>query len=100
MTKPYSEKTAQEIDERVHLLIENAYERAKQILTDNYEKVEKLARLLLEREVIFTEDVRNILGERPFPESETESVDETAPSSENTPEEETETPNPTNIEER
>ena len=67
MTKPYSEKTAQEIDERVHLLIEKAYARAKQILTENYDKVEQLAKILLEREVIFTEDVQNILGERPFP---------------------------------
>ncbi len=75
MTKPYSEKTAQEIDERVHLLIEESYKRAKQILTDNYEKVEALAKILLEREVIFTEDVRNILGERPF---ETEKSEEPA----------------------
>ena len=67
MTKPYSEKTAQEIDERVHLLIEKAYARAKQILVENYDKVEQLAKILLEREVIFTEDVQNILGERPFP---------------------------------
>jgi len=67
MTKPYSEKTAQEIDERVHLLIEKAYARAKQILAENYDKVEQLAKILLEREVIFTEDVQIILGERPFP---------------------------------
>ena len=66
MTKPYSEKTAQDIDERVHLLIEESYNRAKKILKDNYDKVEQLAKLLLEREVIFTEDVQNILGERPF----------------------------------
>ena len=66
MTKPYSEKTAQEIDERVHLLIETAYNRAKGILTENYSKVEQLAKLLLEREVIFSEDVQNILGDRPF----------------------------------
>ncbi len=66
MTKPYSEKTAQEIDERVHELIESSYRRAVKILKDNYEKVEQLAQLLLEREVIFTEDVKNILGERPF----------------------------------
>ena len=72
MTKPYSEKTAQEIDERVHLLIEKSYNRAKTILQDNYEKVEQLAKLLLEREVIFTEDVQNILGERPFQTQETE----------------------------
>ena len=75
MTKPYSEKTAQEIDERVHLLIEKSYNRAKTILQDNYDKVEKLAKLLLEREVIFTEDVQNILGERPFQIQETELTD-------------------------
>ena len=72
MTKPYSEKTAQEIDERVHLLIEKSYDRAKKILQDNYDKVEQLAKLLLEREVIFTEDVQNILGDRPFQPQETE----------------------------
>ena len=72
MTKPYSEKTAQEIDERVHLLIEKSYDRAKTILQDNYDKVEQLAKLLLEREVIFTEDVQNILGDRPFQPQETE----------------------------
>ncbi len=75
MTKPYSEKTAQEIDERVHLLIEESYRRAKQILTDNYEKVETLAKLLLEREVIFTEDVQRILGDRPFPVETPETVE-------------------------
>jgi len=76
MTKPYSEKTAEEIDERIHLLIEKAYNCAKQILTDNYEKVETLAKLLLEREVIFTEDVKRILGPRPFAKEDetTESV--------------------------
>ncbi len=88
MTKPYSEKTAQEIDERVHLLIEKSYNRAKTILQDNYENVEKLAKLLLEREVIFTEDVQNILGERPFQSKETETVlaattNEQAPETEN-----------------
>ena len=72
MTKPYSERTAQEIDERVHLLVENAYNRAKGILTENYAKVEQLAELLLEREVIFSEDVQNILGDRPFPPKEVE----------------------------
>ena len=74
MTKPYSERTAQEIDERVHLLVEEAYKRAKKILQENYDKVEQLAKLLLEREVIFTEDVQNILGERPFKPQETEPV--------------------------
>lgn len=92
MTKPYSEKTAQEIDERVHLLIEESYKRAKQILIDNYDKVETLAKLLLEREVIFTEDVQNILGDRPF---KTEEVVET-PAPEAKPADEPE--NPTNTE--
>ena len=104
MTKPYSEKTAQEIDERVHLLIEDAYKRAKQILTDNYEKVETLAKLLLEREVIFTEDVRNILGERPFPDLEAASepvaapTTESVPTTDNAPADDPETPTPTNNE--
>ena len=103
MTKPYSEKTAQEIDERVHLLIEDAYKRAKQILTDTYEKVETLAKLLLEREVIFTEDVRNILGERPFPDLEAASepvaapTAEAAPATDKAPVDDPETPTPTNI---
>ena len=79
MTKPYSEKTAQEIDERVHLLIEQSYKRAKQILTDNYNKVEKLAKLLLEREVIFTEDVQNILGDRPFKSDEEQPAQQETP---------------------
>ena len=60
----------------MHDLIEKAYACAKQILTDNYEKVETLAKLLLEREVIFTEDVQRILGDRPFKtESQTENPD-------------------------
>ena len=84
MTKPYSEKTAQEIDERVHLLIENSYARAKQILIDNYDKVEQLAKLLLEREVIFTEDVQKILGDRPFKQESENSETAEAPQSEET----------------
>ena len=93
MTKPYSEKTAQEIDERVHLLVEEAYKRAKKILADNYDKVEQLAKLLLEREVIFTEDVQNILGERPF------QIPETTPAAP-VAEQEQETETPTDTEEQ
>ena len=91
MTKPYSEKTAQEIDERVHMLIESSYARAKQILTENYDKVEQLAKLLLEREVIFTEDVQNILGDRPFKQESENTEAEGTPQSE-------ENANPTNKE--
>ena len=65
-TKPYSEKTAQEIDEEVHKLIERSYSKAKEILTANKEKHAQLAQLLLDREVIFAEDLEKIFGKRPF----------------------------------
>ena len=65
-TKPYSEKTAQEIDEEVHKLIESSYNKAKEILLENREKHAQLAQLLLDREVIFAEDLEKIFGKRPF----------------------------------
>ena len=65
-TKPYSEKTAQEIDEEVHKLIESSYNKAKEILIENKEKHAQLAQLLLDREVIFAEDLEKIFGKRPF----------------------------------
>lgn len=64
--KPYSEETARIIDEEASKIIEMAYERAKKLLTDNRDKLERLARTLLEREVIFKEDLVEIMGERPF----------------------------------
>ncbi len=66
LTKPYSENTAEIIDVEVGKIIEIAYQRAKQIILDNKEKVTELAQLLLEKEVIFREDVENIFGKRPF----------------------------------
>lgn len=74
-TKPYSEKTAQEIDEEVHELIEKSYKKAKEILEENKEKLSRLAEQLLDKEVIFAEDLENIFGKRPFDTPET-----TAPS--------------------
>ncbi len=65
-TKPYSEKTANLIDEEISKIIEGQYERAIQILTENKEKLAALANLLLEREVIFKEDLEMIFGERKF----------------------------------
>jgi ATP-dependent metalloprotease FtsH len=65
-SKPYSEKTAELIDQEVKTLIENSYERAKQVLRDNEEGHNKLAELLLEREVIFSEDLEEIFGKRNF----------------------------------
>ena len=65
-TKPYSEKTAEKIDAEVSRLVGEQYARAKQILTDNADKHGQLAQLLIEREVIFTEDVERIFGKRPW----------------------------------
>lgn len=64
--KPYSEKTAEIIDEEVKSIINIEYERAKGILTKNAEGHKKLANLLLEREVIFTEDLELVFGPRPW----------------------------------
>jgi len=68
--KPYSEKTAETIDQEVRKIVEAAYLRAKDILTENREKLEKLASLLLEREVIFREDLEEIFGKRPWDKEE------------------------------
>jgi AFG3 family protein len=65
-TKPYSEKTAELIDEEVKILIDSQYVRAIQILKDNAEGHAKLGALLLEKEVIFSEDLEEIFGKRPW----------------------------------
>ncbi|MBR2202557.1 MAG: ATP-dependent zinc metalloprotease FtsH [Bacteroidales bacterium] len=70
--KPYSEKTAELIDNEAKALLDQVYERTKQIIIDNKEKLSQLAELLLEREVIFTEDVENIFGKRKFANKEQE----------------------------
>ena len=72
--KPYSERTAEIIDEEVKKMIDLAYERTKQVLRENKDKLERLARQLLEKEVIFKEDLEDIFGKRPFDKSELESV--------------------------
>jgi AFG3 family protein len=67
-TKPYSEETAKMIDEEVRKLIEESYERTKQLLTEKKAEVEKLANALLEKEVLFQSDVEALIGKRPFDE--------------------------------
>jgi len=62
--KPYSEKTAELIDNEVKRLVEIEYERAKKVLTEHKEGLEKLADQLLEKEVIFSEDLEAIFGPR------------------------------------
>ncbi|MEC8396973.1 MAG: ATP-dependent zinc metalloprotease FtsH [Bacteroidota bacterium] len=65
-TKPYSEKTAQVIDKEISDIIEMQYKRACDLLKKNKKKLIQLAERLLEKEVIFKDDLFNILGERPF----------------------------------
>lgn len=65
-TKPYSEKTAQVIDKEISDIIELQYKRACNLLKKNKNKLKQLAERLLEKEVIFKDDLFNILGERPF----------------------------------
>ena len=64
--RPYSETTAKLIDEEVRAMIAEQYERAKQILTEHKEGHAELAQLLIDREVIFAEDVEKIFGKRPW----------------------------------
>ena len=64
--RPYSERTAQTIDEEVSKLIETAYIKTKQILIENKELLTRLAELLLVKEVIFKEDLEEIFGKRMF----------------------------------
>ena len=65
-SKPYSEETARVIDEEISLLIESQYQRAIQILEDNKDKLNQLADILIEKEVIFKDDLEAIFGKRTF----------------------------------
>ena len=65
-SKPYSERTAELIDEEVKRMINEQYERAKSVLTAQKEGHNQLAQLLMEKEVIFAEDVERIFGKRPW----------------------------------
>ena len=65
-TKPYSEKTSEKIDAEVSRLIDEQYARAKQLLSEHAAQHAELAQLLVDREVIFTEDVEQIFGPRPW----------------------------------
>ncbi len=62
--KPYSEETAKKIDIEIKEIIENQYQRAVQILRDNRDKLDALANKLLEKEVIFREDLEEVFGKR------------------------------------
>jgi ATP-dependent metalloprotease FtsH len=66
MTKPYSEQTAVIIDQEISKIIEEQYHRAIKILEENKDKLTQLAEILLEKEVIFKDDLEKIFGKRPF----------------------------------
>jgi AFG3 family protein len=67
-TKPFSEETGKMIDEEVRKMIEIAYVRTKKLLTEKKDDVEKLAKELLKKEVLFQSDVEALIGKRPFEE--------------------------------
>lgn len=89
-TKPFSEQTAREIDEEVRRLIDEATDEARTLIETNREKVEQLAKLLVERETVFAEDIEKIFGRSAHDERKeaetpaTEQADTTEPS-ESTP---------------
>lgn len=66
--KPYSEETAVVIDQEISVIIEGQYQRAIQILSENEDKLHKLAAILIEKEVIFRDDMEAIFGPRPWDE--------------------------------
>jgi cell division protease FtsH len=77
--KPYSEDTARMIDTEVRKLVETQFERAKQVLIDNRDKLDIIAKTLLEKEVLVKSDVEKLIGPRPFPEKPTHAVVQVPP---------------------
>ena len=75
-TKPYSEKTAELIDKEISDLIETQYKRAIKLLEDNKDKLTELANVLLEKEVIFKDNLEKIFGKRDFDKEDIETVAE------------------------
>ena len=69
-SKPYSEETAQVIDKEISSIIENEYLRAIKILEENKDKLLQLADILIEKEVIFKDDLETIFGKRAFEKQE------------------------------
>jgi AFG3 family protein len=64
--KPYSEATAQTIDEEVRLIVSQAYERTKNLLKDKITELEVVAQELLQKEILFQNDLERLVGKRPY----------------------------------
>ena len=75
--KPFSEKTAETIDREVKRMVEEAYAKAKELLTSHREQLDQLATQLYEKEVLFREDLERIYGPRPWETAETPEIPET-----------------------
>ena len=65
-TKPYSDSTAEKIDQEVKRIIDNAYDRTKNLLIEKKKELEKIANKLLEKEILFQNDLEKLIGKRPF----------------------------------
>ncbi len=89
-TKPYSELTAQTIDEEISKIIEKQYNRAIKILKEHKKELIELADILVEKEVIFEENLKSIFGERPFQKEEPIAISKSKSKKEETKEEITE----------
>ena len=74
-TKPYSDSTAEKIDSEVKRIVDNAYDRTKNLLLEKKEQLEKIAKKLLEKEILFQTDLEELIGKRPF-ENNTETENE------------------------
>ena len=74
-TKPYSEQTAELIDKEISNIIEKQYDRALKLLEENKDKLTELAEVLLEKEVIFKDNLELIFGKRPFEVEERQGLD-------------------------
>ena len=85
--KPYSETTAKVIDDEVMKMVNEQYDRAKKILQENSNGHNKLADLLISREVIFAEDVEEIFGKRPWVSRSEEIIEDNTPKLEDMPDE-------------
>jgi ATP-dependent metalloprotease FtsH len=77
-TKPYSEKTAELIDEEISKMIEEQYQRAISILNKHKDKLTELATVLLDKEVIFKDNLQKIFGDRPYSKLETNAIKDTS----------------------
>ncbi len=65
-TKPYSDSTAEKIDSEVKRIVDNAYDRTKRLLIEKRDQLEKIAKKLLEKEILFQNDLETLIGKRPF----------------------------------